>query len=81
MRANGAMWIAGLVMAAMIGRADAADTANEAGVRRLVVSIPDRKLAVIENNEVVEVFAVAKPSARTPRWGSMGLTGSIGFRT
>jgi len=61
------MWMAtALVAGAMIGRADAADTTNETGVRRLVVSIPDRKLAVIENNEVVEVFAVAVGAPNSP---------------
>ena len=67
MRANRAMWMAAaLVAGAMVGRADAADTANEAVVRRLVVSIPDRKLAVIENNEVVEVFTVAVGAPNSP---------------
>ena len=67
MRANRAMWMAAvLVAAAMSGRADAADTTIEAGVRRLVVSIPDRKLAVIENNEVVEVFSVAVGAPNSP---------------
>ena len=67
MRANRAMWMAAALMAgAMIGRADAADTANEAIVRRLVVSIPDRKLVVIENNEVVEVFTVAVGAPNSP---------------
>ena len=67
MRANRAMWMAGLMVAgAMIGRADAADTADESSVRRLVVSIPDRKLAVIENNEVVEVFAVSVGAPNSP---------------
>lgn len=66
MRANQAMWMAALVAGTMIGRADAADTANEAGVRRLVVSIPDRTLAVIEHNQVVEVFAVAVGAPNSP---------------
>ena len=67
MRANRAMWMAAALMAVgMNGRADAADTANEAVVRRLVVSIPDRKLAVIENNEVVEVFTVAVGAPNSP---------------
>ena len=67
MRANRAMWMAAAMVAgAMIGRADAADTANAAAVRRLVVSIPDRKLAVIENDEVVEVFAVAVGAPKSP---------------
>jgi lipoprotein-anchoring transpeptidase ErfK/SrfK len=68
MRANRAMWMAALVVGTMIGRADAADTANQASDRRLVVSIPDRKLAVVENNHVVEVFAVSvgAPSSPSP---------------
>jgi lipoprotein-anchoring transpeptidase ErfK/SrfK len=66
MRANRAMWMAALVVGTMIGRADAADTTNEASVRRLVVSIPDRKLAVVENNQVVEVFAVSVGAADSP---------------
>ena len=37
-------------------------------VRRLVVSIPDRKLALIENDAIVSVFAVAvgAPDSPTP---------------
>jgi len=67
MRANRVMWTAAALMAVgMNGRADAADTANEVVVRRLVVSIPDRKLAVIENNEVVEVFTVAVGAPNSP---------------
>jgi lipoprotein-anchoring transpeptidase ErfK/SrfK len=66
MRANRAMWMAALVVGTMIGRADAADTANEASVRRLVVSIPDRKMAVVENNHVVDVFAVAVGAPTSP---------------
>jgi len=34
--------------------------------RRLVVSIPDRKLAVIENDAVVNVYPIAVGAARTP---------------
>jgi lipoprotein-anchoring transpeptidase ErfK/SrfK len=34
--------------------------------RRLIVSIPDRKLAVIENDAVVTVFPVAVGAAATP---------------
>jgi len=60
------MWMAALVVGTMIGRADAADTANEASVRRLVVSIPDRKMAVVENNHVVDVFAVAVGAPTSP---------------
>jgi len=61
------MWMAAALMAGtMIGRAEAADTANDAVARRLVVSIPDRKLVVIENNEVVEVFGVAVGAPNSP---------------
>lgn len=67
MRANRAIRMAAALMAGtMIGRAEAADTANDAVARRLVVSIPDRKLVVIENNEVVEVFAVAVGAPNSP---------------
>jgi lipoprotein-anchoring transpeptidase ErfK/SrfK len=66
MRANRAMWLATVVAGAMIGHGEAADAASEPAVRRLVVSIPDRTLAVIENNEVVEVFAVAVGAPKSP---------------
>ena len=71
MRANRMMWTAALVVAGTLAatRAQAADTINpEAVVRRVVVSIPDRKLAVVENNEVVQVFAVAvgAPNSASP---------------
>ena len=63
MRANQAMVTAAMVVAGALtsGRAMAAEALPTATVttRRVVVSIPDRKLAVIENNEVVQVFAVA----------------------
>jgi hypothetical protein len=40
---------------------------SEAGTRReLLVSIPDRKLAVIENGRVVKVYRVAVGTRRTP---------------
>jgi L,D-transpeptidase ErfK/SrfK len=69
MRANRTMWTAALVVAGTLAgtRAQAADTVDsEAVVRRIVVSIPDRKLAVVENNEVVQVFAVAVGAPATP---------------
>jgi lipoprotein-anchoring transpeptidase ErfK/SrfK len=67
MRANRGMWMAAVaVAAAMTGHAEAADSVNEATVRRLVVSIPDRKLAVVENDAVVQVFAVAVGTPNTP---------------
>jgi L,D-transpeptidase ErfK/SrfK len=71
MRANRAMWVAMAAVAGTLasGRAMAADASipgAAATVRRLVVSIPDRRLAVIENNEVVEVFTVAVGGPATP---------------
>ena len=69
MRANRTMWTVAMVVAGtvMSARADAANTGNpDAVVRRVVVSIPDRKLAVVENNEVVQVFAVAVGAPNTP---------------
>jgi lipoprotein-anchoring transpeptidase ErfK/SrfK len=53
----------------MVGasRAHAADAPRSAtSPRRLVVSIPDRKLAVVENDDVVTVFAVAVGAPATP---------------
>src|SRR5262245_44276500 len=41
-------------------------TTMSAPARRLVVSIPDRKLAMIENEAVVTVFPVAVGAAATP---------------
>lgn len=62
--------LAGLLAA---GRASAADeTARAASPaiaqRRVVVSIPDRKLAVIEDGEIVTIFqvAVGKPATPSP---------------
>jgi lipoprotein-anchoring transpeptidase ErfK/SrfK len=63
------MWTLAMVVAGTLAssRADAANTVNpDAVVRRVVVSIPDRKLAVVENNEVVQVFAVAVGAPNTP---------------
>ena len=70
MRANQAMVTAAMVVAGTLtsGRAMAAEALPTATVmtRRVVVSIPDRKLAVIENDEVVQVFAVAVGAPATP---------------
>jgi lipoprotein-anchoring transpeptidase ErfK/SrfK len=53
------------------GSASAADerarpAASTVPQRRLVISIPDRKLAVVEDGEVVSVFAVAVGKPATP---------------
>ena len=63
-----------VLMGSLMGRtALAADAAARAATpttvqRRVVVSIPDRKLAVIEDGDVVTVFpiAVGKPSTPSP---------------
>lgn len=50
-----------------VGGAAAEETATAApAIRRLVVSIPDRQLVIVENDQVVEVFAVAVGAAATP---------------
>jgi L,D-transpeptidase ErfK/SrfK len=50
-----------------VGGAAAEEAATAApAIRRLVVSIPDRQLVVVENDQVVEVFAVAVGAAATP---------------
>jgi L,D-transpeptidase ErfK/SrfK len=69
MRANRVMRVAALAVIGMLAgtRAQAAGTVNpEPVVRRIVVSIPDRKLAVVENDEVVQVFAVAVGAPVSP---------------
>lgn len=62
-----------LIVALLAADRVAADTLREesaalAPARLLIVSIPDRKLAVIEDGEVVAVFpvAVGKPSTPSP---------------
>ena len=70
MRATWRTWMAAMVMAGTVGstRAEAADTVvtSEQVVRRIVVSIPDRKLAVVENHHVVETFSVAVGAPDSP---------------
>jgi lipoprotein-anchoring transpeptidase ErfK/SrfK len=70
MRANRVMWTLAMAMVAgavtPVEGADAVNVNAGAIVRRVVVSIPDRKLAVVENNEVVEVFPVAVGALNSP---------------
>ena len=74
-----ALTAAALIFTTLIAsRSDAADAAATTTTsatpptistrtgRRLVVSIPDRKLAVVENDAVVSVYPVAVGAARTP---------------
>jgi lipoprotein-anchoring transpeptidase ErfK/SrfK len=63
------MWMLAMVVAGTVvsAPAEAAGTINPDVVRRrLVVSIPDRKLAVVENDEVVQVYAVAVGAPKSP---------------
>jgi lipoprotein-anchoring transpeptidase ErfK/SrfK len=75
MSAKGKGWITltAAVTAAALGAhpafaADMPRVSPERGgaARRLIVSIPDRKLALIEHDELVSVFNVAVGAARTP---------------
>jgi lipoprotein-anchoring transpeptidase ErfK/SrfK len=60
-----------LVAAAMEGLGEDRAVSNQPGAerRRIVVSIPDRKLALIEDGRVLKVYdvAVGKPSTPTPQ--------------
>lgn len=74
MRAKRVGWmvVLALVFAGTLGTRNAAaeDSATAAAryatPRRVIVSIADRRLAVVENDEVVETFAVAVGAAATP---------------
>ena len=48
------------------GIAIAHDAATDAPARQIIVSIPDRKLALLENGEVKKTFPVAVGKANTP---------------
>ena len=72
MRMNGMTWVAGTVAAMVavsvvaVSAADEPRAANAAATRRVVVSIPDRKLALIENDQVVSVYPVAVGGSVSP---------------
>ncbi len=73
MRLNRANWIprAALMAAATFtgtaaGAADGARSADGTVIRRVVVSIPDRKLALIENDRIVSIYPVAVGAAVSP---------------
>jgi lipoprotein-anchoring transpeptidase ErfK/SrfK len=69
-RINWLSTIAAMAFALTFARPSlAADTARVAGAsvtRRVVVSIPDRKLALIENDRIVRIFPVAVGAAVSP---------------
>ena len=71
MRTTRSRWLAGAVMAALTMRAADAAAADAPkatnGPRRIVVSLPDRKLAVVDGDaSVVTVFPVAVGAPATP---------------
>ena len=71
MRAKRTGWmvVAAAAVTLWAGPASAADTPRAVKTdmpRRLVVSIPDRKLALIENDELVGVFAVSVGAPGSP---------------
>jgi len=57
---------AAVLLANPSAAADGARTADTAVTRRIVVSIPDRKLALIENDEVVTIYPVAVGAPASP---------------
>ena len=65
-RLSAVMAVAAVLLAAVSAAAEG--VTPPAAVRRIVVSIPDRKLAVIEEGSPVEVYeiAVGKPSTPSP---------------
>ena len=73
MRLNRANWflraalIAGVTIAPAAARAaDGARSTDPTVVRRVVVSIPDRKLAVLDNDRLVSIYAVAVGAPVSP---------------
>jgi len=64
-------WILAMTTAAALaGRtaaaADETRAANSATTRRIVVSLPDRKLALLENDEIVGIYPVAVGAPVSP---------------
>jgi lipoprotein-anchoring transpeptidase ErfK/SrfK len=73
MRRNGASWLSTTIAAAVALTLARPATAAEAersvdtpATRRVVVSIPDRKLALLENDRVVGIFPVAVGASVSP---------------
>jgi lipoprotein-anchoring transpeptidase ErfK/SrfK len=73
MGTNRTNWILAMTAAAAAvanpsAAADAAKAIDAAVTRRIVVSIPDRKLALIENDQIVSIYpvAVGKPVSPSP---------------
>jgi len=80
-------WILAATMAAMfLGRtaaaADEARSADRAVTRRIVVSLPDRKLVLLENDAIVSIYPVAvgapvSPSPVGTRWIGLSAKGYV----
>jgi len=71
MRTKRTNWILGMTAAAMLlakssAAADAARTMDASVTRRIVVSLPDRKLALIENDQIVGIYPVAVGAPVSP---------------
>jgi lipoprotein-anchoring transpeptidase ErfK/SrfK len=68
--------IAGLTLAAAIpALAQAAPSPQDLATRTVLVSIPDRKLAVIEDGEVLATFQIAVGAEKSPSpTGELGLS-------
>jgi len=71
MRTNGArqtlvMTAAAVLLARTNVAAEGERTIDTSATRRIVVSIPDRKLALIENDQIVVVYPVAVGAAASP---------------
>src|SRR5438067_9565183 len=64
--------IAMLLCIALSARAQSTETASaapassESSVRKIVVSIPDRKLALVEDGQVIKVYPVAVGAYESP---------------
>ncbi len=65
---NNAKWAARMLAAVILASVQAAAQDKLAPRRQVLVSIPDRKLAVLEDGRVLKVYAVAvgKPSTPSP---------------
>jgi lipoprotein-anchoring transpeptidase ErfK/SrfK len=73
MRLNRATWILRTALTAAITftgpaarAADGARAADAAVIRRVVVSIPDRKLALLENDQIVSIYSIAVGAPVSP---------------
>ena len=66
LKAKARLVLAILVLAAARAHAQETGAAKPGDVRQIVVSLPDRKLALIENGQVKKIYAVAVGKDTTP---------------